>query len=321
MLVLALGGCFQAPGEPTFTQGPGRSSGTSRASSTRSATSRTSSSSVGTSTSATSSSLDGGGSGGSSSSSGGSSTAVGDGGVDCPDVYLKTRFFDALLYTPVVGASVQALDANGVVVPGSTVLTDMFGIAVVCLPHGVQLTLTVTGTGYTPTYLANMVLTQPWTFGLAGTIDGGDGTGIGLLSTSALSAISAFLSTPLDLMKPGLVLTAIPALPESVCKHQTAGWQYSVTAVDGGAFPDGGYVEIYLGPDDLPRHRCHRDCGGRRGPDLRHRPFDHLDARDGCQHQRRRRRMPVHRQHPRLHGRGGDSRGRALVRADHHALS
>jgi hypothetical protein len=251
-MLVGLIGCLQSTGEPIPVSGdPGHS----RSSSGGAGSNKSSSSGSGSATASTSGggSTESSSSASSSASSSSSGGTVGlDAGINCPDLYVETRFFDALTFDPVVGGNVEALDANGVVVSGSATLTDSNGIAVVCMPHGQLLTLSMIATGYAPTLLENMILSTSWVFGIGPTSDGGDGTGLAVLSASALSALSAFLATPLDLSKPGVVVSALPATPSSACKHQKAGWEISVTAADGGAIPDGGYIQIYLGANELP---------------------------------------------------------------------
>ena len=247
LLILASGGCLQSSGEPVpVSQVQGHSKGTSSGGNTT----RTSRSGGATSSGGTSAPANGS-SGSSGSSSSGSSSTSGDGGINCPDVYIETRFYDGLLYTPIAGVDAQALDENGVPIPGSASISNSAGVAVCCVPHGVPVTLTANATSYPPVYLENAVLAFPWIFGLASS-DGGTENGLLMLSTSTLQAVGPLFGTPLNLAQPVVVVSLTTLDPESPCRSQKSGWQIGVTLLDGGAIAAGSYVEAYMGIDELP---------------------------------------------------------------------
>ncbi len=253
LLLLGLAGCFQSAGDGILVAGStahGRSSsGGGGSTSAESSTTSAATSSGSVSTVATSGGSSGGSSPSSGSSSGGSEGP--DAGIDCPDVYIETRFYDGLLETPIAGLSAEALDADGVPIPGSATITNADGVGVCCVPHGVQVTLTATATGYPPMYLENVVLSQPWVFGLA-TADGGSANGLLMLSTSTLEAVAPLLSTPLNPSQPVVVVSVATLNPKSTCRAQKAGWLIGVTQPDGGVIPNGQYFQTYMGLDDLP---------------------------------------------------------------------
>jgi len=250
-LLLLSGGCLQSSGEPiAVSPVHGHSRGTSSGgSSSRSSIGTATTSTGGTSSSGSAGSSGSSSSGFSSNSSGGSPGL--DAGINCPDVYIETRFYDGLLYTPIAGVNAQALDENDVPIPGSSSVSNADGVAICCVPHGVQVTLTANATGYPPVYMENAVLTFPWVFGLA-SADGGSENGLLMLSTSTLEAVGPLFGTPLSLAQPVVVVDLTTLAAESPCRSQKSGWQIGMSLLDGGAMAAGSYVEAYMGLDELP---------------------------------------------------------------------
>ncbi len=261
---LALAACFQANSTTPVqgdtvgcTQncahhGSGGAGGTSSgaSSSAAGATTGGGSSTGGATTSATSS----------GSSSGGSTSAAALAGeyvcpqaavppltTTCPDGFpLPCQIVDLIYCTPVVGATINAIGADGVTIAGASTHTDSNGAFVFCLPFETAFTVQATAQGYVSTNLAEILL--PLDGGAAPNL--GQVGQIGLLQTEFVDALSLFVPGGYD-QSEGLVVAAVGGTGACVTADAGIGWTLSIALADGGAFPDGGYTQLYLSPNEV----------------------------------------------------------------------
>jgi hypothetical protein len=180
-------------------------------------------------------------SGGSSGSSGGGSNGIcvpvplPDGG-GCANGAFVSAVDDLFSCAPIVGATVQALDADGLPLSGS-VTTAADGTFVLCGPLGSAFTPSFSAPSYPTTYYPEMQA------GLASSLSDLD-----LITSDDVDALGAFAPGGFD-SSLGMVLVHMNS--SSACPNPS-GWSFSLTGVDGGSLPDGGYLEVYLGASDAP---------------------------------------------------------------------
>ncbi len=165
---------------------------------------------------------------------------AGDAG-DCPADWLGSQIIDFDSCSPVCGATVSAVSPSGVTVAGTSQLTDpVYGTFHFCVPAGTVFETTATAAGY-PTFIYGEIQGQ---LSL-------DMPQFGMLSTSTLSAFSAFI--------PGSVNPADAAIVIFINDYDgcggadaTAGWSMSLTDENGNPYPDGGYTSLYVGSSGFP---------------------------------------------------------------------
>jgi hypothetical protein len=212
----------------------------------------------------------GGSSSGAGSSSGGSSTAsmvmcggagstggsnlifdctnlanyAGDAG-GCSADWLGSQVADFEACSPICGASVQAQTPAGVPIAGTAQLSDpATGTFHYCLPPDTTFEPTVTATGYS-TFVYGEIRGQ-----LAV-----DLPLFGMLSNEELSAFSNFLPGG-GLNKADGALVAFLFNTDDCgggnAGGASAGWALSLAQQDGGVYPDGGYVTLYIDSSGFP---------------------------------------------------------------------
>jgi hypothetical protein len=225
------GRTFQSGGASS---GKGGNSGgsTGAASSSGSSSSGASSSSSGSSSSS-SGSGSGGSSGGDSVTCSNITGFVWDGG-SCQTSWYGTRFADLGTCAPLVGATVETLDPNGVPISGGSATTDATGEFLVCLPPGSVYTPYVQAANYPPSYLSQQKGPPPQEW-------------VGLISTDTLGAVTAFLGGNYN---GALGVVAVFFQAGGGCVQ--SGWNVALSLPDGGAFPDAGFELRYLDSSDLP---------------------------------------------------------------------
>jgi hypothetical protein len=181
-----------------------------------------------------------GGTGGSSSGGSGSSgngicgkTPLPDGG-GCPHGAFVSVATDAFTCLPVAGATMDALDPNGIPLSGSAT-TASDGTFVFCEPPATPFTPSLAATGYSTIYYPELQANVDSSF-----------TYIGMISNSFIGVLEGFGMNP----KLGSILVHISN--SASCPDQS-GWTFTLTYPDGGAIPDGGYSEAYLGASDIPQ--------------------------------------------------------------------
>ena len=226
---------------------PGRwGAGAADSSSATSSSSRASSASSGSTSLGGSSS----GSGSNSSSSSGSSSGTTNGkqayecyshpplpdGGACPNGSFASQLLDLTNCDPIPGATVQALDANGVPAAGTVETTDG-GTFLLCGPPSAAFTPFVTAPGYPTTYLAELHGNAHSTY-----------LEFGILSSEFADGFFAILPGGVDTSL-GLLVAYINT---SATCGDSSGWQISLTDSDGGAIADGGFLETYLGASGIP---------------------------------------------------------------------
>jgi hypothetical protein len=165
----------------------------------------------------------------------GDGTVLPDGGACSTGAYV-TQVVDLFTCAPIAGATVGAIGAQGVPLPGS-VTTAPDGTFVLCDQGGGAFTPTLTATGYLTMYY--------------GELQGGTYSSLAYVpavSSSSLAVLVDFL--------PGydssLGMLIVDVSPSSTCTDPS-GWTVALTGGDGGAIADGGYAEIYLGNSSLPQ--------------------------------------------------------------------
>jgi hypothetical protein len=142
-----------------------------------------------------------------------------------------------------VSATVSAIDSNGVPVSGdSTVSQPCNGAFSLCTPSGGPFSLQIQAPGYPITYIAEMTSVSSGSFPF-----------LSLLPSSMLAALGALLPVQVDPDKDTLVVGL--SSQSGQCKGApAAGWVYSLSLPDGGAFPDGGYYLSYEDTSFFPDH-------------------------------------------------------------------
>ena len=176
-----------------------------------------------------------GSSGGGSGNGVCSAVPLPDGG-GCPNGSYVSDFVDALTCDPVVGATVQALNADSVPVSG-TVLTAADGTFVLCAPPGSGFTPFLSAPTYETMYFAEL--------------RGGANTNlyfIEAISTEDLGALGAFVPGGYQASQGAMFLS----INTSANCPDASGWSVSLTLPDGGALADGGYFTAYLGASGFP---------------------------------------------------------------------
>lgn len=194
-------------------------------------------SSAATSGGSSASSTFGGSSGGGASSAGSCLSAVTypDGG-GCPNGSLVSEVVDFLDCLQIGGATVQALDANGVPTT-MAVTTAQDGTFGLCAPAGNAFTPSFSVPGYPMMYDGELLAGQSSYLRYTKVI-----------STDGLAAMAAIFPGG-QLGAGGLIIAQV--YKNSLCPDPS-GWSMTLTDTDGGALPDGGYSVIYLGATTLP---------------------------------------------------------------------
>jgi hypothetical protein len=153
----------------------------------------------------------------------------------CASGYFVTEVLDLLDCDPVQSGTVQAIDENGVPLPGSVTLAAD-GSFVLCNPGTGPYTPYITAPGYETEYFGELQAgahyVQEYT---------------AMVSTSSLTALASFFPGGFDGAQ-GAIIATIGH--NAVCPSPT-GWSVWLTDVDGGAI-DGGYRVVYLGASQLP---------------------------------------------------------------------
>jgi hypothetical protein len=158
-----------------------------------------------------------------------------DGG-GCPNGSFATQIVDFLTCSPIAGATVQALDVNGVPAAGS-VTTAADGTFVLCAPPGSAFTPSLAVPGDPTTYLVELEAGRENSY-----------SNIPVASRTDLSAIFAFLPGGLD-SNLGTILVTFDTTPTCL---DPSGWTMTLNYADGGPVPDGGYLEAYLDATGIP---------------------------------------------------------------------
>jgi hypothetical protein len=162
--------------------------------------------------------------------------------IDCPsgDIGVASQLVDILDCTTIDGATVEALDPNGVPISGSAATTNSTnGSFFLCGPEGQPFTITATAAGYPTAYFAE----------LAGA-SAQDVVQLGMLSNTSLSVVGGIVPGGVDPSK-GMVVVKVSNTVN--CDAQVAGWTLGITLPDGGNLPDGGYQMAYGGQAGLPQ--------------------------------------------------------------------
>jgi hypothetical protein len=192
----------------------------------------------------------GGDSGGGSGSNGGTTAAfsVSDGGLDagvsCPDVYLASTVIDIQSQEPIVGATISAFGLNGVPIQGASAATQADGSFVVCVPSNVTFSLEFTATGYQASVLEDTLLTKSETVVFFY-------NGIPLVPQELMAVVEGFVPGVFNTSQ-GAVLVSVNSLSGTAPCQNASGWQLSLSQLDGGALPDGGFQMVYLSSSLLP---------------------------------------------------------------------
>ncbi len=154
----------------------------------------------------------------------------------CTSGSYESQVVDLLTCAPIVGATVQALNSGGVPVSGS-VATAADGTFVLCGPAG---------SAFTPFFMAEEYATTYYPELQAG--GASSLSYLDLVTSDDLSAIGAFAPGGFD----GSKGTLIVHMNFGAACPNPAGWSFTLTAPDGGAISDGGYLETYLGASGVP---------------------------------------------------------------------
>ena len=163
------------------------------------------------------------------------SAVLPDGG-GCANGSYVTAFIDVLSCAPIVGATVQALNADSVPVPG-TVLTGADGTFVLCGPPGSAFTPFFAAPTYETTYFAEL---RADTNSHLPILEG--------ISATDLTALGSFVPGG---FQPSLGILFVHVNVSASCP-EASGWSLALTEPDGGALADGGYVVAYLSTAGFP---------------------------------------------------------------------
>jgi hypothetical protein len=265
-LLLASAGCFQASSPESGISGEqqgcgddcGRSTAAGRSGAGGSggaASSSASGSSSGSSGSSTTSGGDSSASTGTGSTGGSSGGCAPTNETVCPKLAIcgistncspgstlfASQVVDILSCSELGGASVTAIDTNGVPVQGAgaSATTESDGAFAMCLPGESPFSIQITQSQYPTTYYAEMLdVSLEYVAQMA------------TLSINELSAFASFLIGS-GSFEPNTALVVVK-LTGSNCASAFAGWSFALSVPDGGAIPDGGYQLVYLGSDGLP---------------------------------------------------------------------
>jgi hypothetical protein len=156
-----------------------------------------------------------------------------DGGA-CPGGSFASALVDLFDCTPIAGATVQALDAQGVPLPGS-VTSASDGTFLLCGPPDAGFTPFFSAPGYVTAYFAELQA------GVHSSI-----SGISMASQSEEEVIESLLPGSPNISE-SLILVEMGSDP--TCPN-SSGWTFSLEYLDGGAVD--GDIEAYLGPTGIP---------------------------------------------------------------------
>jgi hypothetical protein len=159
----------------------------------------------------------------------------------CTGPWLGTQVVDFSSCLPICGATASAVAPSGVVVAGTSQLTESsYGTFHYCLPPATTFETTVTAAGYA-------------TF-VYGEIQGQLGINMpqfGMIQTTTLSAFSAFVPGGINMSKGGLVIFVFD-IDGCGGANAAAGWTMSLTDESGNAYPSGGYSTLYINSSGFP---------------------------------------------------------------------
>jgi hypothetical protein len=149
---------------------------------------------------------------------------------------LSGTLSDAESMSPVSGATVTALDLEGVPILGATSTSGSDGAFQLCPPMGVTFTTEITAAGYPVTYFESIALQASEALG-----------SLPVISSSVINELGIFLPGGLNLAE-GTILVPVRSM-SGTCS--LSGWS---VAVGGAAGPDGGpgYQLVYLGTSGIP---------------------------------------------------------------------
>jgi hypothetical protein len=154
-------------------------------------------------------------------------------------VSVASQLVDPLTCTPISGATIAAIGADGVPISGAAAVTGSDGTFAMCVPSGTPFSISITAAASPLTYSAEAI---------AGGGFDGEFAQLSLVDNAEVGAFASLLPTALT---PGDALILAKVTGVSGC-DDIAGWSFAVTLPDGGALPDGGYQLVYFGNNYLP---------------------------------------------------------------------
>jgi hypothetical protein len=160
--------------------------------------------------------------------------------VSCPSGQLgfSSQLIDFLQCTTINGATVTALDPNGVPYQATSAISSGDGAFGLCLPQDSPFTLEANAATYPTAYVAELQGVQAQNI-----------TQVGMVSSEFLTAFASFFPGGLDLAL-GTVIVKVNTSKQ--CSQAQAGWTVGIDLPDGGSLPDGGYQLVYTSSTGVP---------------------------------------------------------------------